>query len=239
MIGVKHRYKFHREQYVSPRQAGIILGLQRKTVMRWIFRFWLPATKLPNGHWKIKLSDLERHDPPPKKKVLIIDDDRKKIASLAGTVRSLGHEAIIAYNKQDAELKPSEDVFSLIILNVTMTKINAWKLLPHLRRQRILIVSDRDLSVSEMDRLLEVRALGFLQRPFRSTSLLPREIEQLLPPPRDNTPKHWPKTKVKKRWRTRRRHWQYEKDENRPMEIEKVHWHYNLSIDLPPARNRP
>lgn len=47
-------------QYVSTRKATRILGVSRRTLLRWKKRGHLRASKTPTGQWRWKLNELYR-----------------------------------------------------------------------------------------------------------------------------------------------------------------------------------
>ena len=65
------------ERYLSPNEAGRILNVTGEAVKQWVYHRRLPATKLSNGYWKIKVQDLEDFIKARRnlgqKKIMVID----------------------------------------------------------------------------------------------------------------------------------------------------------------------
>ena len=40
-------------RYLTPPEAGIIIGLKRQTVIEWILKYGLPSEILPSGRYRI------------------------------------------------------------------------------------------------------------------------------------------------------------------------------------------
>src|SRR5882724_8786480 len=47
------------ERFLSPNDIGRILNVTGEAVKQWIYRRKLPAVKLANGYWKVKVTDFE------------------------------------------------------------------------------------------------------------------------------------------------------------------------------------
>lgn len=57
-------------KFVSPREAGRLLGVETSTIYAWIRTGHLPAFRLPSGYFRIREADLQAFLTPaePKKK---------------------------------------------------------------------------------------------------------------------------------------------------------------------------
>lgn len=57
-------------KFVSPREAGRLLGVETSTIYAWIRTGHLPAFRLPSGYFRIREADLQAFLMPakPKKK---------------------------------------------------------------------------------------------------------------------------------------------------------------------------
>ena len=57
-------------KFVSPREAGRLLGVETSTIYAWIRIGHLPAFRLPSGYFRIREADLQAFLTParPKKK---------------------------------------------------------------------------------------------------------------------------------------------------------------------------
>ncbi|MCZ7648715.1 MAG: helix-turn-helix domain-containing protein [Planctomycetota bacterium] len=177
------------DRYLSPNEAGRILNVTGEAVKQWIYHRRLPATKLSNGYWKIKVADLENfiraRQNLGQKRIMVIDNDEANIKELVGAIERLGHDPIVAHNASDALLKASDLYPSLFIVNVTASIFEPWKLLDKVRKTRniknvpMLIVSSQDLQDADSDRALELGAQGFLRTPFKA-GVVAEEIGKVL-----------------------------------------------------------
>lgn len=177
------------DRYLSPNEAGRILNVTGEAVKQWIYHRRLPATKLSNGYWKIKVLDLENfikaRQNLGQKRIMLIDSGSSASKEMAAAIAKLGHEAIEAHNSADALLKAADLYPSLFIVNASVSEFDAWKLLEKIRKTRniktvpILILSDSDLKEAESDRALELGAQGFLRTPIKPQTLA-EEIDKML-----------------------------------------------------------
>lgn len=177
------------EQYISPNEAGRILSVTGEAVKQWIYHRRLPATKLSNGYWKIRVGDLEdfinaRQD-LGHKRILLIDNSGTPVNELAAAIEKSGNIPVVAHNAADALLKASDQYPALFVVNVSLAQADAWKLIEKIRHTRniktipILIVSDHDLKDSESDKAVALGAQGFLRRPFKPQTAVD-EIRKIL-----------------------------------------------------------
>jgi len=177
------------ERYISPNEAGRILNVTGEAVKQWIYHRRLPATKLSNGYWKIKVSDLEdfikARSNLGQRKIMIIDAPSSLLAEIVSSLEKLGHQTIVAHSWADALLKAADLYPSLFIVNVSLPQFDVWKLMERVRHTRnirnapIMIMADRDLKDSEAEAALELNVQAFLRRPFRAQVLV-EEIQKIL-----------------------------------------------------------
>jgi CheY-like chemotaxis protein len=177
------------ERYLSPNEAGRILNVTGEAVKQWIYHRRLPATKLSNGYYKIKVRDLEdfikaRRD-LGQKKIMAIEAAGPGLGEVVAAIKKLGHEPVVAHNAADALLKAADLYPALFVVNVSLTHLDAWKLMQRVRKTRnirnapILIIADHDLKEAENEMALELGAQGFLRRPFK-TETLADELRRIL-----------------------------------------------------------
>lgn len=177
------------ERFISPNEAGRILNVTGEAVKQWIYHRRLPATKLSNGYWKIKVLDLEdfikARQNLGQKKIMIIDSAGASSSEIANAIEKLGHQVIVAHNQADALLKAADLYPSLFIANVSLKEFDVWKLMQRIRTTRnirnapLLIIAEHELKEAESEMALELNAQGFLKRPFKSQTLLD-ELEKIL-----------------------------------------------------------
>jgi PleD family two-component response regulator len=149
----------------------------------------LPATKLSNGYWKIRVADLEdfikARQNLGQKKVMVIDESGPAMQEMVTALEKLGHQVIAAHNAADALLKAADLYPSLFIANVSLTQMDIWKLLKRIRNTRnirnapIIIIADHDLKDTESEAALELGAQGFLRRPFKPATLI-EEMKRIM-----------------------------------------------------------
>ena len=82
-------------------------------------------------------------------------------------------------------LKAADQYPALFVVNVSLTHLDAWKLMRRVRKTRnirnapILIIADHDLKETESEMALELGAQGFLRRPLKVHTLV-EELEKIL-----------------------------------------------------------
>ncbi len=80
-----------------------------EAVKQWIYRRKLPAVKLANGYWKVKVIDFEAflkaRTEVGRRHVLITDGGNSGSTEVVKAVEDLGHQAVLAHNYPDALLK--------------------------------------------------------------------------------------------------------------------------------------
>jgi CheY-like chemotaxis protein len=177
------------ERFLSPNEIGKILNVTGEAVKQWIYHRRLPAVKLPNGYWKVKIADFEQflkaRNEVGKRRVLVTDTRAGDLKDVLETVEKLGHQPVVAHNYADALLKASDNHPALFIINVSMKEVDPWKLaekirsLKSLKNAPILLLADADLSDDDADRAMQLGAQGFLKRPI-SSDTLSAEIERIL-----------------------------------------------------------
>jgi len=177
------------ERVLSPNEIGKILNVTGEAVKQWIYHRRLPAVKLPNGYWKVKVSDfqqfLKARNEVGKRRVLVTDTREGDLKDVLGIVENLGHQPVVAHNYADALLKASDNHPALFVINISMKEADGWKLAEKIRAQKslrnapILLLADADLSDEDADRAVQLGAQGFLKRPV-SAQTLTAEIERIL-----------------------------------------------------------
>jgi CheY-like chemotaxis protein len=177
------------EKFISPNQAARILNVTGEAVKQWIYHRRLIATKLTNGYWKIKVSDLEgfikaRQD-LGQKKIMIIDAPGPRSSEIASAIEKLGHTVVLAQTPIDALLKAADLYPSLFVANVSLKEFDVWKLMQRISNTRnirnapLLIIAEHELKESESELALELGAQAFLNRPFKPQTLVD-ELEKIL-----------------------------------------------------------
>lgn len=177
------------ERYLSPNDIGKILGITGEAVKQWIYHRRLPAVKLANGYWKVRVSDFEsflkaRHD-IGRRRILLIDTQEGIMRDVAETIEKMGHTAISARNQADALLKAMDLHPALVILDCSAKETDPWRLAAKIRETKplrnvpILLLASGDLSEEDSEQALQLEAQGFLKRPVAPETLA-QEIQRIL-----------------------------------------------------------
>jgi CheY-like chemotaxis protein len=177
------------ERFLSPNDIGKILNLTGEAVKQWIYQRRLPAVKLANGYWKVRVSDFEaflkaRHE-VGRRRVLITEIKEGDMADVVKTVQDLGHQPITSQNYADALLKSLDHHPALFVINCSAKDGEPWKLAEKIRATKalknipILLVANEELSEADADRALELGAQGFMKRPLNANTLT-LEIQRIL-----------------------------------------------------------
>lgn len=170
------------ERFISPNQAGRILNITGEAVKQWIYHRRLPAVKLSNGYWKIRVRDLEQYidnrNDAVKKVLLLADEHHEKM--LCKVLDSLDCTKVVAANTTDALLKAADVSPDLLI--VCLNVPNAWEFLHKIKKSRhvhtrpVLLVADKQLSDKEQETALTMGIQGVVP----SDKLSVHEVERLI-----------------------------------------------------------
>lgn len=171
------------ENTLSPNEVGSILGLTGEAVKQWIYHRHLPATKLVNGYWKVKKSDLERFIQDrirlPKRIVLTYGAGNFNFVP----DEDLRIEYVSANGSVDALLKARR--MQPVAAIIDCSTVDGWAVVKKLRgsantrKVPILILMDSELSQVDLDQVLDLNLQGCLPKPF-NMEMIAREIEILL-----------------------------------------------------------
>jgi len=177
------------ERFLSPNDIGKILNVTGEAVKQWIYRRKLPAVKLANGYWKVRVRDFEaflkaRHD-VGKRQVLVTEIEGNDSSEVVKAIEELGHHAIIAHNYSDALLKAMDHYPAMFIITLSPTAKESWRFAQKVRGTKqlrsfpILIIASQDFTDAETDRALELGAQSLLTMPT-DYARLKSEIERIL-----------------------------------------------------------
>ena len=175
---------------LSPNDIGKILNVTGEAVKQWIHQRRLPAVKLDNGYWKVKVEDFESflksRRSVPQLRVLIADlPNRHGVPEIVAAVEQLGYQACIAHNYADALLKALDHHPALIVINLSQKETEPWKLAEKIRATKqlkhlpILLLSDSNLTGSAAEKALDISAQAFLRRPFKADTLA-KEVRRIM-----------------------------------------------------------
>ena len=176
-------------RYLSPNDIGKILNLTGEAVKQWIYQRRLPAVKLANGYWKVKVSDFEAflkaRQEVGRRRVLVVCSNEDPMNDVVETVQKLGHQAISSSNYADALLKALDHHPALFIINCSAKETEPWKFAQKIRSTKalrnvpILFTAESELSETDAEKALELAAQGFFMRPT-APQVLHDEIERIL-----------------------------------------------------------
>ena len=177
------------ERFISPNDAARTLNITGEAVKQWIYHRRLPAVKLSNGYWKIRVKDLEefmkaRQD-VRRRRIMLIDPDGTSSEGIVKAICDLEHDPVVAHNYSDALLKAADLLPSLFIVNLAVSGPDTWEFISRIRMHRnlrrlpILMISATALTEKEGVIALEAGIQGLILRPA-SSKLLQDEIEKIL-----------------------------------------------------------
>ncbi|MCX7803769.1 MAG: response regulator [Planctomycetota bacterium] len=177
------------DAYISPNEAGLSLGVTGEAVKQWIYHRQLPATKLPNGYWKIRVGDFKAYIrsrvDASCRRILLADTSENSVAEIQNIIEDLGHKCVIASNTTDALLKASDVYPAIVIINMSCSDIDGWKIAQKLREKEgvrrvpILLISSKAETDAETERALELNIQGFMRRPLDKEKFK-KEITRIL-----------------------------------------------------------
>jgi CheY-like chemotaxis protein len=171
-----------KEEYISPNKAAVIAGVTGEAVKQWIYARKLPASKLPNGYWRIRLADLHEHlkarKGPGLRRVLLASSDEQLARRAERACAELGYRFASAANRLDALLKAKDTRPSAILIDLADPGVEGVSLAHSLRTTRgfrrlpFILVSTRetlkDLTQAEV---LRTSAQGLLHKPVSARAL--------------------------------------------------------------------
>lgn len=159
------------EKTISPNEAAAMLGITGEAVKQWVYHGRLPAIKLQNGYWRIKVQDLSSYLESkmglPKRSILIAPTDAPTLDWLIKVVEDLGHIALVANNEIDAVLKARNQNPSLMLLD--LSNPCSWSLLRKRDSQitqKVLLLLGRELTTEQMQVVTDSGAVAALQKPI-------------------------------------------------------------------------
>ncbi len=177
------------ERFLSPNDIGKILNVTGEAVKQWIYRRKLPAVKLANGYWKVKVVDFEAflkaRTEVGRRHVLITDGGNAGSAEVVKAIEDLGHQAVLAHNYPDALLKALDHFPALFVICISANDPECWKFADRIRSNKslrsfpILFIGGTTISDADTEHAVEYYAQGILARPL-STEVVKKEIERIL-----------------------------------------------------------
>ena len=116
------------------------------------------------------------------KKILFADDDPHLVEVLLLRFKSAGYETVAAYDGEEALLKMRAEKPDLVVLDITMPKMNGYSLVREMKDDEtlknipIIVLSGKDT----MQDIFQIEGDGtYLVKPFEFDELLGKVKEQL------------------------------------------------------------
>lgn len=170
------------EDYLTPREAGEIAGVFQTTIIYWIKKKGLRATRSPGGHYKIYKPDLieflNQHDIYNKKtvdedtkvKVAVVDDDNDIIELLKGYLEE-EYQIDFFTSAKDIIDNIIETTPDIILLDVKMPEKDGFQIIEELKVNRrtrgIPVIFISALTESEYAiKGLQLQAEDYIRKPF-------------------------------------------------------------------------
>jgi len=176
------------ERFLSPNDIGRILNVTGEAVKQWIYRRKLPAVKLANGYWKVKVADFEgflkARTEITRRQVLITDGGNSGSSEIVNAVEALGLQAVLAHNYSDALLKSLDQLPAIFVICIAPNDPDCWKFAAKVRSNKslrsfpILFIGGKSISDADTERAVQFYAQGILARPL-DTAVVKQEIERI------------------------------------------------------------
>jgi signal transduction histidine kinase/CheY-like chemotaxis protein len=102
-------------------------------------------------------------------RILVVDSEKDTVSLIEHTLKEVGCQVKIAYNSQDAIEQVKNFMPHLIILNLTMPKVNGFDVIEHIKTEEsaknipLILITKKDLSKNEKD-ALDGRLRGILNK---------------------------------------------------------------------------
>jgi len=177
------------ERFLSPNDIGKILNVTGEAVKQWIYRRKLPAVKLANGYWKVKVADFEgflkARTEVGRRHVLITDGGNSGSAEVCKAVDELGHQPVLAHNYPDALLKALDHFPALFVICISQNDPECWKFAEKVRSNKslrsfpILFIGGTTITDADTEKAVQFYAQGILARPLNG-DVVKKEIERIL-----------------------------------------------------------
>jgi CheY-like chemotaxis protein len=177
------------ERFLSPNDIGKILNVTGEAVKQWIYRRKLPAVKLANGYWKVKVTDFESflkaRTEVGRRHVLITDGGETGTNEILEAIEELGHQPVLAHNYPDALLKALDHFPALFVICISPADPECWKFAERVRSNKslrsfpILFIGGDEITDEDTEKAVKYYAQGILTRPL-SVAVVKAEIERIL-----------------------------------------------------------
>jgi excisionase family DNA binding protein len=175
-------------------EAARICHVTHHSIKNWIKQGLIKASRTPGGHYRILEQDLDefrerfdmfpREKGPEKKRIMVVDDDPDTLALIEQILSNEGYELIKVSNATEVGLKAATMLPDLILLDFLLPEINGFEVCQALRSndvtKNIPIMAVTCLTKEkDIERIFEVGADDYLEKPFRVEKLL-EKVRELL-----------------------------------------------------------
>lgn len=156
-VQLEKQYK-DKNQFLAPSEISELLGVTSEAIKQWIYTRRLPAIKLTNGYWKVKVADLAAY--------LKSKYDIQRRILIFSEPAGLPHfppnaQIILTASYVDAVIKAAFVMPSILIADEGLE--DSWKLVKKLRETKmtrnvpVIFFSRRNFDKMDVDRALELR----------------------------------------------------------------------------------
>lgn len=174
------------DRQVGPSEAAERLGVDRRSIQRWIDEGALIAHKTPGGHRRILERDLlgfaRRHELPfrtPRNTVLLVDDDPDVLESLSVRIRSLRPDLEVHTAHSGVEAGASLAILHpvLVFLDIRMPGVSGIEVCRMIRDipamgDTVVVGITASTRKAEADALRKAGAADVLKKPLEKSALL-------------------------------------------------------------------
>ena len=177
------------ERFLSPNDIGKILNVTGEAVKQWIYRRKLPAVRLANGYWKVKVAEFESflksRTEIGRRHVLITDGGNSGSSEVIQALEALGHQPVLAHNYSDALLKALDHLPAMFVICISSNDPGCWKFAEKIRSNKslrsfpMLIIGGTSISESDTENAVQSNAQGILARPL-NIEIVKKEVERIL-----------------------------------------------------------
>lgn len=169
------------ERWLSPNQAARVLNITGEAVKQWIYQRRLPAVKLSNGFWRIKVSDFEaflgKRMTAGNLLVEIMDLRSSPDASIDEMVAEKGYRLLRGQGLTDFVLKAMESQPALFLVILPEDRSEAWAALDRIRAQKslrnipMLLLGNTEPDAADAERMSDCGVKGFRKLPVTGKEL--------------------------------------------------------------------
>lgn len=181
---------------MSPHDIAVILKVTVMAVRKWIYKNRLPALRLINGYYKVKVSDFEAfmriRQTGPQHRIMLVDALQSEsvawpVEEIESALKNIGIVVTSASSYADVIIKMAERVPSMVVVNLDTINGDPLAVIQAIRERRVMkrvkiIIVAAELSSEQAVEAANLNVSATLQLPLRIPALV-REVEQILMSP--------------------------------------------------------